>query len=223
MGALQAGLLVGAPERAAGIRRSSEWRLGAASASGKQVSSIAAETASVNGVPGLALRADWHAESILVEIGTAGALEATCSLPRCAENVGGSVEGTGVGHACTLRKHESSVASEAVSIAVPGGAEIADWGADSIGVEEPPLRALDAGVSVPLGTSIVLGCELAGAIDNGIALIAGLADSLSLIELAAEIADLAADSILIERIPIGAFETLILGPGLASIIIGDGD
>ena len=197
--------------------------MGAASACGKQVSSIAAEAASVNWVPGLALRADWHAESILVEVGATGALEATGSLPRGTEDVGGSVEGTGIGHACALGEHKSSVAGEAISIAVPGGAGIADWRADSIGVEVPPLRALDADVSVPLAASIIFGCELAGAIDNGVTLIAGLADSLSLIELAAEIADLAADSILIEGISIGAFETLVLGPGLASVVIGDGD
>ena len=169
------------------------------------------------------MRADWHAESVLVEVGPAGALEAAGSLPGSAEDVCRSVEGTWVGDACAFREDESSVAGEAVSIAVPGGAEIADWSAGSIGVEEPSLRTLDAGVSVPLGASAVLGGELAGAIDDGVALIAGLADSLGLVELAAEIADLAADSVLVEGVPVGTLQTLILGPGLASVVIGDGD
>ena len=122
-----------------------------------------------------------------------------------------------------MGKDESSIASEAVSIAVPGRTSITNWCANSIGVEEPSLRALNASVSVPLGASTILSSELASSIDDGVALIASLAHSFSLIELAAEITDLAADSVLIERIPVGAFQALILGPGLASVVIGDGD
>lgn len=65
--------------------------------------------------------------------------------------------------------------------------------------------------------------ELAAVIDDGVALVAGEADSFSSVELAAEGWHLAADSILVEVEAIGAFGALVLDPSFASVVIGDGD
>lgn len=77
---------------------------------------------------------------------------------------------------------------------------ITDLLADTFGVEEPSLGALDADVSIPFGASVVLGSPLATSVYDAITLIAGLTDSLGFIKLAAKVADFAADSLFIEGI-----------------------
>ena len=54
-------------------------------------------------------------------------------------------------------------------------------------------------------------------------MIACLADTFGNVELTAQGANLTADSILIEEIALRAFETLLLVPGLAPIVVGDGN
>jgi hypothetical protein len=125
-----------------------------------------------------------------------------------------------VGATNSVGKDEASIASEAVATVVPGGALIVDGLANSLGVEVPAGRALDASVGVPSGAAAVLSSALAGAIDNIVPLVACLAHSLSLVELTAEITDLAADSILIEGIAIRALHALVLGPSLATVVVG---
>lgn len=77
---------------------------------------------------------------------------------------------------------------------------IADLLADTFGVEEPSLGALDADVSIPFGASAVLGSPLATSVYYAITLIAGLTDSLGFIKLAAKVTDFAADSLFIEGV-----------------------
>ena len=96
---------------------------------------------------------------------------------------------------------------------------VADLLAGTFGVEEPSLGALDADVSVPFGASVILGSPLATSVYYAITLIAGLADSLGFIKLAAQVTDLAADSFFIEGVSIGALKALVFCPGFTSIII----
>ncbi len=164
-----------------------------------------------------------HTDAVLVEVGPHCAGETALATPGCAEGVGGAIEGVGVDDAASRGEDEASVAGEAVSVAVPGGALVADLLADAFGIEEPSLRALNADLSVPLGAAVVDGGPLTAAVDYGVALIAGLTDSLGLVELTAVVVDLAADSFLIEGVSVGAFEALVLRPGFASVVIGHVD
>jgi hypothetical protein len=82
---------------------------------------------------------------------------------------------------------------------------------------------LDAVGSFPGDAAAVDGGTLASAVDDGIALVACLADTLCLVELTAEIADLAADSVLIEVVSLRALQTLVFAPGLASEVVGHFD
>lgn len=106
---------------------------------------------------------------------------------------------------------------------IPGGAEIADSGANLSRVEEPSLGALGTDSVTPDSAADVLsggGIDLlALAIDDRVSSIALFADALLGIELLAGGLDLAADSIFIEEEPIGAFEARILAPHLTSEIV----
>jgi hypothetical protein len=82
------------------------------------------------------------------------------------------------------------------------------------------LGALNADIPIPLGASAILSCSLTASIYNAISLVAGLTDSFSFVKLTAQIADLAADSILIKKVSVWALEALVLCPGFTSIIIG---
>lgn len=128
------------------------------------------------------------------------------------------------GDACSKLDNGSVVAGGALSgDLIPGGAEIADSGANLSRVEEPSLGALgtdsvtpDSAADVASGGGIDL---LALAIDDRVSSIALLADALLGIELLAGTLNLTADSIFIEEEPIGAFEARILAPHLTSEIV----
>lgn len=99
---------------------------------------------------------------------------------------------------------------------------IADRFANSV-AHEPTFRALSANVSIPGSASSIFFSQDAAVVNYSVALVARKADSFGPIELAAERRSLAADSVLVEVVPLGAFCTQILDPCLAAIIIGDGD
>ena len=66
-------------------------------------------------------------------------------------------------------------------------------------------------------------CEFAAVVDDGVALVAGEADALCLVELAAEVGDLAADAFVIEVPALGALGAEVFVPGFAAIVVGYGD
>lgn len=106
---------------------------------------------------------------------------------------------------------------------IPGGAEIANSGANLGGVEKPSLGALNTDSVTPDSAADVVRCGginlLALAINDGVSSIALLADALLGIELLAGTLNLAANSIFIEEEPIGAFQAGILTPHLATEVV----
>ena len=143
--------------------------------------------------------------------------------PFCAKSIRTSVEGVGVDHTLSVVQDVASVTGQTFSVeVVPGGALVADGLTNSV-IHPPSLGAGFADISVPLSTSEVLVGQFAAVVDDGVALVAGLADSFSSVELRAEGGHLAADSLLVEVPSLGALSALVLDPGLAAVMIGDGD
>lgn len=167
--------------------------------------------------------ADCGTDAKGVEEGSRGARKAGSLVPLGTKTVVSTIEGVGIHDAGSSREDVAIVAGQAVTVvAVPGVALITDEVADSV-FHKPSLRAGYAGISVPSGTSGVLSSEFAAVVHDSVALIAGKADSLSSIELAAERRSLATDSMFVEVVSLGAFGTLVLDPGFAAVVVGDGD
>ena len=145
------------------------------------------------------------------------------SCPFSTKSIGTSVEGVGVDHTLSVVQDVASIAGQTFSVeVVPGGTLVTDGLTNSV-IHPPSLGASFADISVPFSTSEVLVGQFAAVIDDGVALIAGLADSFSSVELGAEGGHLATDSLLVEVPPLGALSALVLDPGLAAVMIGDGD
>lgn len=97
---------------------------------------------------------------------------------------------------------------------------ITDDMADSILIFPPSFGTFSTDITVPKGASSILFGEFAAVVDDGVALVAGKADSFGSIELTAEVGHLTADSLIVEVVALRAFSTLVFVPGFASVMIG---
>jgi hypothetical protein len=133
-------------------------------------------------------------------------LDAVASGPQVAEKVAvGNNTGVSINNTGSVLDDGSVVAGEAGSgFVIPGGAEIADGGADIVGIEVPSLGAGGAYSAGPDGATDV---GLGGGVDcdtfsvhNCVPLVTVFADSLLRIKLLAGLLYLAADSVFIEKV-----------------------
>jgi len=188
------------------------------------VSSEAGEAVTGGLVEGVALGAHRSAEPVFVEVGPVSALGAGLSGPGPAEEVAvGDDRNIVVLEAGAAGDDVSVVAGRAGAVLIPLRAEVGDGGADLVSVEEPPLGALGADAVLPEGASNVIVRGLvdlgAFAVDDGVPLVALLADSLLGVELLAGALHLDADSVFIEEEAVGALQAGILAPHLAPEVV----
>ena len=103
------------------------------------VTSKAGEAVSGSLVEGVALGAHGSADAVSIEPAPVSALDAGLVTPGLAERVRfGHNAGVVVDHACTFLNQVSIVAAFAsAGLVVPGGAEITDGDADTVGIEVP--------------------------------------------------------------------------------------
>jgi hypothetical protein len=148
------------------------------------VSSKAGQAVSWSFVKGVALRADWDAESISIEEASLGAFKASLSRPGLAKEVAFGDNGcVSEGNAISLLNDRAVVAGETFTgDFVPGVAEIAHGDASFFRVEIPSFRAGLADIVGPEGASDVGRDSFvdlrAWTVDDGVSLKALLADSL---------------------------------------------
>jgi hypothetical protein len=172
----------------------------------------------------VALCADWSADSVLVEVGPIGTLSAGLTLPDLAKQVAiGHNRDIIVLHTGSRADNVAVVALSAGTSLLPWWAEIGDGGANLLGIEEPSLGALGADSVVPEGASDISSGGLvdlgALTIDDGIPLVALLADTFLNVELLAGALHLTADSVFIEEETLRTLQAGGLTPHLAAEVV----
>lgn len=131
------------------------------------------------------------AKAIRIKVSPFGAGDAALVVPGLAEGVFVGCEGSGVDDAISSRvKHISTIAGSALALRIPGVARVSNCGADLLGVEVKSGRTGEAVlVAVPSETAridlLLCSDDFTGTVVERISLIAGLADSLCLVEYAA--------------------------------------
>mgnify|MGYP006915235183 CR=1 FL=1 len=173
----------------------------------------------------MAVVADALAHSLLIEVGPLSAGLAARVAPGPAEGVGRGDEGRGVEHAGpSLPQDVPAVAGGAGAVAAPGVAGVGDGETGLLGAEVEAGGAGEAVVAAVPGEAAGVGLLLpeedpAGAVEERVALIAGLADALRLVEVAALGRDLAADALGVEEVSLGALEACLAVPLAAAEVV----
>lgn len=223
--AFQAFLSIPVPGSASKIRRSGGvgGRVDAVSFD-DIIASEAGEALSGGLIERVALGRDSGADSISVEEGSVRALDALLVGPDLAEEVAiGDDADIGVDDASAIDNERAVVAGLALSVLLPGGAEIAHGDADFISVEEPTLGALQALSVAPDSAADVgsLGLVELGAlaVNDDIALVTLLADSFLGVELLASLLDFTANAVLVEEVSFGALQAGVLAPDLTAEVV----
>jgi hypothetical protein len=150
------------------------------------------------------------------------------SLPLGTEGVIGTFNGDGLRSildAASTIHTVPVVAGSTLSVGIPVSAVVTDGSTDLICIEVEPDWALDTGVLLPLGASVIGGggsSNHAATIGwDGISSIAVLADAHVRVELLAVLVHHAAHSVLVENVAWGTLGAVSVGPGLTSEIVVD--
>ena len=112
------------------------------------VAAVAGRAPTVGEVVGLALVVNRDTDSVGTEDPVLRTSLTDVSVPGVAALVGGFLEGSG--GADSVGEVETAVAGGAESVGFVGGTEGRDLSAYTVSVEEPPVGALTAGLSVPV-------------------------------------------------------------------------